>query len=156
MQKITTFLTFDTQAEEAAQLYVSTFKNSRIKSVTRYPEGGPRPAGMAMTVAFELEGQSFMALNGGSHFKFTDAISLSVDCHTQAEIDELWDKLLAGGGAPVQCGWLRDRFGLSWQIVPAMMGELLGGPDGARSGRVMQAMLKMVKLDLAELKRAAE
>ena len=155
-QKITTFLTFESRAEEAAKLYVSLFKNSKIVSVSHYGDNQPMPKGTVLTVVFELDGQRFVALNGGSHFKFTDAMSLSVDCDSQAEIDELWAKLTADGGAPVMCGWLKDRFGVSWQIVPRMMGELIGSSDPARASRVMQAMMKMVKLDIAALQRAAQ
>jgi predicted 3-demethylubiquinone-9 3-methyltransferase (glyoxalase superfamily) len=156
MQKITTFLAYATQAETAANFYVSVFKRSKILGVSHYGEGAPLPKGTVLTVNFEIEGQRFVALNGGEHFKFTDAISLAVDCQTQAEIDELWDKLIADGGAPVQCGWLKDKFGVSWQIVPSMLGELLTSPDAARANRVMQVMMKMVKLDIAELQRAAQ
>lgn len=155
IQTITPFLWFDSQAEEAAQFYVSIFPNSRIVKVVRYGAAGPGPAGSAMTVAFELDGLSFVALNGGPHFKFTEAISFVVNCETQDEIDFYWDKLSAGGGE-VQCGWLKDRFGLSWQVVPPALAELLGDPDPQKSTRVMQAMLGMKKLDLAALRRAYE
>ena len=157
-QKITTFLTYESRAEEAATFYVSLFKHSKIVSVSRYGDNQPLPKGTVLTVAFELDGQRFVALNAGAQFqgKFSDAMSLSVDCETQAEIDELWDKLIADGGSPVACGWLHDRFGVSWQIVPREMGELIGSADPARANRVMQAMMKMVKLDIAALKRAAE
>ncbi|HSX02887.1 MAG TPA: VOC family protein [Candidatus Saccharimonadia bacterium] len=156
MQKITPFLWFDTQAEEAMEFYCAIFKNSRIVTVSRYGEAGPGPAGSVMTGVFELEGQQFMALNGGPQFKFTEAVSFSVGCQTQAEIDELWSKLTADGGEESQCGWLKDRFGLSWQIVPTQLGELMADPDPARAGRVMQAMLQMKKLDLAALQAAAD
>jgi predicted 3-demethylubiquinone-9 3-methyltransferase (glyoxalase superfamily) len=155
MQKITPFLWFDHQAEEAMNFYVSIFKNSKILSVSRYGEAGPGPAGTVMTATFQLEGQEFMALNGGPDYKFTEAISLFVDCKTQEEVDELWEKLSEGGEAG-PCGWLKDRFGLSWQIVPRVLGELLNDPDPAKSQRVMKAMLQMSKLDIAGLKEAYE
>jgi predicted 3-demethylubiquinone-9 3-methyltransferase (glyoxalase superfamily) len=155
MQKITPFLWFDNQAEEAINLYVSVFKNSRILSMSRYGEAGPGPAGTVMTATFQLDGQEFMALNGGPDHKFTEVISLFVDCKTQEEVDELWEKL-SEGGEQGPCGWLKDRFGLSWQIVPGVLGELLGDPDPAKSQRVMQAMLQMSKIDIAGLKAAYE
>jgi len=154
MQKIRPFLWFDKEAEEAANFYVSIFQNSRITDVTRYGEPGPGPAGSVMTVAFVLDGQEFIALNGGPHFRFTEAVSMFVTCDNQAEVDYFWDKLMAGGGQSSQCGWLKDRFGLSWQIVPAVLMTLLQDPDPAKSARVMQAMLQMVKLDIATLQRA--
>ncbi len=154
MQKISPFLWFDTQAEEAANFYVAIFKNAKITKIARYGGAGPGPQGSAMTVGFELEGQSFTALNGGPLFKFNEAISFVVDCGTQEEVDHYWDGLLAGGQAQ-QCGWLKDRYGLSWQIVPRILIELMSGPDPAAAQRVMQTMLGMVKLDIAELKRAA-
>jgi predicted 3-demethylubiquinone-9 3-methyltransferase (glyoxalase superfamily) len=153
MQKITPFLWFDNQAEEAMNFYVSIFKNSRILSVSRYGEAGPGPAGEVMTATFQLEGQEFMALNGGPDHNFTDAISFFVDCKTQEEVDELWDKL-SEGGEPGPCGWLKDKFGLSWQIIPRILGELLNDPDPVKSQRVMQAMLQMGKIDIAGLKAA--
>ncbi len=153
MQKITPFLWFDNQAEEAMNFYVSLFKNSKILSVSRYGEGGPGPAGTVMTATFQLDGQEFMALNGGPYFKFTEAISLFVNCETQEEVDVLWEKLLEGG-AEQQCGWLKDRYGLSWQIVPAALGEMLGDPDPKKAQSVMQAMLQMTKIDIAALRRA--
>jgi len=153
MQKITPFLWFDTQAEEAARFYCSVFKNSKITDISRYEPGSPRPAGTAMSVTFTLDGQEFMALNGGPEFKFTEAISLFVHCETQAEVDELWTKLTAGG-EEVQCGWLKDKYGLSWQIVPEGLGECLGGPDANGSRRAMQAMLQMKKLDIGKLRQA--
>jgi predicted 3-demethylubiquinone-9 3-methyltransferase (glyoxalase superfamily) len=153
MPKITTFLWFDNQAEEAANFYTSIFKNSKILNVSRYGDAGPGPKGTAMMVTFQLEGQSFMALNGGPLFKFTEAISLFVNCETQEEVDELWGKLTAGGEES-RCGWLKDKYGLSWQIVPAALGRLMGDPDPAKAGRVMQAMLKMSKIDVKELERA--
>jgi predicted 3-demethylubiquinone-9 3-methyltransferase (glyoxalase superfamily) len=154
-QKITPFLWYDDNAEEAVNFYVSIFKNSRIKDVSRYGEAGPGKAGTVMTITFELEGQEFIALNGGPHFKFTEAISLSVDCQTQEEVDEFWEKLSAGGEKG-PCGWLKDKYGLSWQIDPGILGELLRDPDPSKSNRVMQAMLKMNKIDIAALKRAYE
>ena len=152
-QKITPFLWFDYNAEEAMNHYVSIFDNARIVNVSRYGEGGPGPKGSVMTGTFEIEGQQFMALNGGPHFKFTEAISLFVNCATQAEVDELWEKLSAGGQES-QCGWLKDKFGLSWQIIPSALGEMLGDPDPQKSRRVMQAMLKMGKIDIAGLQAA--
>ncbi len=155
MSKITPFLWFDTAAEEAARLYTSIFKNSRITGVTRYGPEGPGPAGSVMTVSFELDGQPFTALNGGPEFRFTEAVSFEVRCETQAEVDEYWQKLTADGGEEVQCGWLKDKFGLSWQIVPAALIELLSSPDPARAERVYHAMLQMKKLDIAQLQKAA-
>jgi predicted 3-demethylubiquinone-9 3-methyltransferase (glyoxalase superfamily) len=153
-QKIKTFLWFDANAEEAANFYVSVFKRSKVLSVSRYGDAGPGPKGGAMTVNFQLEGQEFVALNGGPHFKFTEAISLLVDCDSQKEVDELWSKLTADGGAESQCGWLKDRFGLSWQIIPKALFELMGDPDPTKSERVVKAMLKMTKIDVAALERA--
>lgn len=155
MQKITPFLWFDSQAEEAAKFYVSIFKNSKIGAVRRYGDAGPGPKGSVMTVSFQLEGQEFVALNGGPHFKFTPAISLFVNCETQEEVDELWEKLLAGGRKD-RCGWLQDKFGLSWQIIPRQLMEMLGDKDPGRSQRVMKAMLQMDKIDIHGLKRAYE
>jgi predicted 3-demethylubiquinone-9 3-methyltransferase (glyoxalase superfamily) len=155
MQKITPFLWFDTQAEEAMNHYVSIFKNSKVLDVTRYGEAGPGPKGSVMTCSFQLEGQEFVALNGGPQFKFTEAISLVVNCETQQEVDALWDKLSAGG-QPSRCGWLKDKFGLSWQIVPVALGRMLGDKDPAKSRRVMEAMLRMDKLDIRRLKQAYE
>lgn len=155
MHKITPFLWFDDKAEEAMNFYVSIFKNSKEGKVTRYGEAGPGPKGSVMTATFQLDGQEFIALNGGPHFKFTEAISFSVDCKTQAEVDELWEKL-SEGGQKSQCGWLKDRYGLSWQIVPSVLGELLGDKDPEKSKRVMQAMLQMTKIDIATLKQAYE
>lgn len=154
-QTITTFLTYESGAEEATKLYVSIFRNSRITRITRYGAGAPMPEGSAMTVQFELDGQEFIALNGGPHFKFSDGISLSVNCQTQAEIDHYWEKLSAGG-EPGPCGWLKDRFGLSWQVSPSLLGELLGDADAARAARVMQAMMQMSRIDIAALQRAAD
>jgi predicted 3-demethylubiquinone-9 3-methyltransferase (glyoxalase superfamily) len=149
MSKITPFLWFDSQAEEAALFYTSIFKNSKITNVSR---GGPD--GPVMIVNFELDGQAVIALNGGPMFPFSEAFSFSVDCVDQAEVDYFWEHLLAGGGQESQCGWLKDKFGLSWQIVPRALGELMGDPDPVKSQRVMQAMLKMVKLDVPTLQRA--
>ena len=155
MQKITPFLWFDTQAEEAAKFYISTFPNSRIVTVARYGDAGPGPKGSVMTVVFELDGQRMIALNGGPQFKFTEAISLSVDCKTQEEIDAYWEKL-SDGGEKGPCGWLKDRYGLSWQVNPAVLGEMLADPDPKKAKRVMQAMLKMKKIDIAALEAAAQ
>jgi len=154
MQKITPFLWFDDKAEQAATFYTSIFKNSKIGKVARYGEAGPGPKGSVMTVEFQLEGQKFIALNGGPHFRFNEAISFVVNCQTQAEVDKYW-KQLSAGGKKVQCGWLKDKYGLSWQIVPTVLGELMSDKDSAKSQRVMRAMLKMVKLDLKKLKQAA-
>jgi predicted 3-demethylubiquinone-9 3-methyltransferase (glyoxalase superfamily) len=154
MQKITPFLWFDNNAEEAVNLYTSIFKDSKILTTSRYGDAGPGPKGSVMTMSFELHGQNFTALNGGPHFTFTEAISFVVNCETQEEIDEYWEKLLQDGGKPSQCGWLKDRFGLSWQIVPTILGELMKDP--AKAGRVMKALMPMVKLDIATLKAAAE
>jgi predicted 3-demethylubiquinone-9 3-methyltransferase (glyoxalase superfamily) len=155
MQKITTFLTFNNQAEEAVNFYTSIFRNSKITSTSRYPEGSPAPTGSLMTAAFELDGQEFVALNGGPTFSFSQGISLMVNCETQAEVDELWAKLTVGG-KEVACGWLTDKFGVSWQIVPTIIFKLISDKDPAKAGRTMQAMMKMVKLDIATLKRAHE
>jgi len=155
MPKITTFLTFDDQAEEAAKLYTSVFKSSKIVSSTYYSDAGPGPKGSLLTATISLDGQELMLLNGGPSFTFTQGISLFVSCETQDEIDGYWQKLTAGG-KEVQCGWLVDRFGVSWQIVPAILGKLLGDKDQQKAGRVMQAMLKMVKLDIRGLLAAAE
>ena len=152
MQQITPFLWFDNQAEEAAHFYVSIFKNSKIVSVTHYGEAGPGPEGSVMTMVFQLDGQEFIALNGGPHFKFTEAISFVVNCKTQEEVDEFWEKL-SEGGEEVQCGWLKDKYGLSWQIVPTVLGEMLTDPDPAKSQRVMQAMLQMKKIEIEGLKK---
>jgi predicted 3-demethylubiquinone-9 3-methyltransferase (glyoxalase superfamily) len=155
MQKITPFLWFDHQAEEAANFYVSIFKNSKISTVNRYGEAGPGPKGTVMTIAFQLVGQEFVALNGGPLFPFTQAISFVVNCETQEEVDELWEKLSAGGKQQ-QCAWLTDKFGVPWQIVPTQLVTLLSDPDPVKSARVMQAMLQMTKIDIAALKRAYE
>ncbi len=153
MQKITTFLWFDHQAEEAVNLYVSLFADSRINEVTRYGENTPGVAGQVMTVNFTLAGQEYIALNGGPHYQFTPALSLFVKCESQAEVDRLWEKLTEGG-KEVQCGWLQDRYGLSWQIVPTRLLELMSDPDPMKAGRVTQAMLKMIKIDTAILEQA--
>ena len=153
MQKITPFLWFDDKAEEAMNLYVSLFKNSKVINVSRYGEGGPGPAGTVITATFQLEGQEFMALNGGPHFKITEAISLFVNCETQEEVDELWEKLSAGGEKS-QCGWLKDKYGLSWQIIPRALGEMLGDKDPEKSKRAMEAMLKMSEIDIKTLRQA--
>jgi predicted 3-demethylubiquinone-9 3-methyltransferase (glyoxalase superfamily) len=155
MQKIVTSLWFDDQAEEAAKYYCSIFPNSKITKLSRYGSAGPPPEGMVMAVDFELDGQGFNALNGGPEFRFTEATSLLVNCQTQDEVDGLWEKLGAGGEHG-PCGWLKDRYGLSWQIVPVTLGEMLSDPDPVKSQGVMRAMLKMGKLDEAELRRAYE
>jgi predicted 3-demethylubiquinone-9 3-methyltransferase (glyoxalase superfamily) len=152
-QKITPFLWFDTQAEEAANFYVGVFPNSKITKVVRYGAAGPGPPGSVMTVEFLLDGRPFVALNGGPHFKFTEAISFVVNCQSQEEVDHYWT-LMSAGGSEVQCGWLKDKFGLSWQIVPVELPELLGNPDPEKSQRVMKAMLAMKKLDLRALREA--
>ena len=155
MPTITPNLWFDTQALEAAEFYTSVFPNSKITNVSRYGEAGPREAGMVLTVDFELDGQPYTAINGGPHFTFNEAISLLINCADQDEVDYYWDKLLEGG-EPSQCGWLKDKFGLSWQVVPTGMGDLMADPDPERSQRAMKAMLGMVKLDLAALQAAAD
>jgi predicted 3-demethylubiquinone-9 3-methyltransferase (glyoxalase superfamily) len=153
MQKITACLWFDGEAEEAARFYASIFRNSRVGRIARYGEGGPRPKGSVLTVEFQLGGQKFLALNGGPQFKFTEAVSFIVNCETQKEVDRMWDELSAGGEA-VQCGWLKDRYGVSWQIVPTILGRMISDPDPARVDRVMQAVLRMKKLDIKALKAA--
>jgi predicted 3-demethylubiquinone-9 3-methyltransferase (glyoxalase superfamily) len=153
MQKITPFLWFDNNAEEAMKFYMSIFKNSEVVSVTRYGDAGPGPKGTVMSCTFRLEGQTFMALNGGPHFKLTEAFSLFVDCQTQEEVDELWERLSAGGSKS-RCGWLKDKFGLSWQIIPRALMEMMRDPDPARSKRVIDAMMQMSKIDTGALKRA--
>jgi len=159
MQKITPFLWFDDKAEEAANLYVSIFKNSKINNITRYGDEGSavagRPKGSVMTVDFTLDGQEFVALNGGPHFKFTEAVSFVVNCETQEEVDKFWEKL-SEDGEKSQCGWLKDKYGLSWQVVPTVLGGLFQNKDPKRSERVMKAMLQMSKLDIAVLKQAYE
>ena len=153
MQKVTPCLWFDTQGEEAANFYTSVFPNSKILNISRYGEAGPGPEGQALTVSFELDGQEFTALNGGPQFTFSEAISFQVSCDSQEEVDRFWDTL-SQGGEEGQCGWLKDRFGVSWQIVPAAMGQLLGGPDQQRSQQAVTAMLQMKKLDIHELQDA--
>jgi predicted 3-demethylubiquinone-9 3-methyltransferase (glyoxalase superfamily) len=155
MQKISPCLWFDTEGEEAAQFYTSIFPNSRIVEVTRYGSAGPRDEGTVMTVTFELDGQRFIALNGGPDFKFNEAISLEVDCETQDEVDSFWSALTADGGEEGPCGWLKDRYGVSWQIVPKVLTELISDPDQEKAQRVMAAMLKMKKIEVAELEKAA-
>jgi predicted 3-demethylubiquinone-9 3-methyltransferase (glyoxalase superfamily) len=154
-KKITTFLTFDGRAEEAVEFYTSIFEDSRILSTTRYEAGGPGPEGELMSATFELAGQEFMALNGGPPFTFSQGISLFVDCEDQGEVDELWERL-TDGGEPGPCGWLTDRFGVSWQIIPRALGELLDDEDREKAGRVMQAMLRMSKIEIEGLRRAHE
>src|SRR5262245_9258262 len=155
MQRVTPFLWFDDDAEEAANFYTSIFKNSKIKGISRYSDAGPGPKGSVMVASFELDGQEFTALNGGPQFHFTEAISFVVHCKDQDEVDYYWTKL-SEGGQEVQCGWLKDKFGLSWQIVPTILPELMQDKDPAKRERVMKAMLQMVKMDIAGLKRAAE
>jgi predicted 3-demethylubiquinone-9 3-methyltransferase (glyoxalase superfamily) len=155
MQKITPFLWFDDKAEEAMNFYVSIFKNSKIGRISRYGDAGPGPKGTVMSATFHLEGQEFFALNGGPQFKFTAAISFFVDCKTQEEVDELWEKLSAGGRKD-KCGWLTDKYGLSWQIIPSALGEMLQDKDPEKSKRVMRTMLQMTKIDIAGLKQAYE
>ena len=154
MQKITPWLWFDTEGEEAARFYTSVFPNSRIVDVARYGSAGPRPEGMVMTVTFELDGQTFVALNGGPDFTFNEAISFQVSCETQDEVDEYW-RALSDGGEQGPCGWLKDRFGVSWQIIPTALPRLLADPDREKSQRVMAAMLNMKKIDIDALERAA-
>jgi len=153
MQKITPFLWFDNQAEEAAKFYTSIFKNSKIKSISRYGDAGPGPKGQVMVVAFELAGQEFLALNGGPEFKFTEAVSMMVNCETQEEVDYYWDKL-SGGGQIVECGWLKDKYGVPWQVTPVILNEMLRDKDPVKSQRVMKAMLQMKKIDIPTLKKA--
>jgi predicted 3-demethylubiquinone-9 3-methyltransferase (glyoxalase superfamily) len=155
MQKITPFLGFDDNAEEAMNFYTSIFKNSKIGEIRRYGATGPGPKGSVMSGRFQIEGQEFMALNGGPTFKFTPAISFFVDCESQKEVDELWEKL-SEGGETMQCGWLKDKFGVSWQIIPKALGQLLGDKDPQKSQRVMKAMMKMIKIDVEGLKGAYE
>ena len=155
MQKISPFLWFDSNAEDAANFYVSIFKDSKILKIARYGEAGPGPAGSVMVVNFQIEGQDFIALNGGPLFKFTEAISFVINCQTQEEVDHYWNKLTAGGGQESQCGWLKDKYGLSWQVTPTILGELLADKDQKKAQRVMQAMLQMKKMDIKKLKAAA-
>jgi predicted 3-demethylubiquinone-9 3-methyltransferase (glyoxalase superfamily) len=157
MQKITPFLWFNDNAEEAVNYYVSVFKNSKVKSMSRYDEAGSKasgmPVGTVMVASFEIEGQEFSAINGGPAFKFTEAVSFMINCETQEEVDYFWEKLTAGGSES-QCGWLKDRFGLSWQVVPTVLGKLMGGKDPEKAGRAMKAMLGMKKIDIAKLEQA--
>lgn len=154
MQKITPFLWFDNNAEEAMNFYTSIFPDSKIGNVQRFQNAGPSPEVLTGTIT--LQGQDFMVMNAGPHFKFNEAVSFLVDCEDQKEVDYYWDKLISGGGSPSQCGWLKDKFGLSWQIVPRALGKLLGDKDPQRAKRAMEAMLKMTKIDVAELERAAD
>ncbi len=154
MAKITTMLWFDTQAEEAANFYVGIFKNSKITAVRRYGDAGPGPKGSVMTVGFELDGREFTGLNGGPNFKFNEAVSFVIHCDSQAEVDHYWSRL-SEGGKEIQCGWLKDKFGVAWQVTPNMLLRLLGDPDAAKAQRVMKAMMQMVKLDIAKLEAAA-
>ena len=155
MHRPTPNLWFDGNAEDAMDFYLSIFPNSKVLGISRYGDAGPGPSGSVLTVAFEINGQDFIGINGGPHFKFTPAVSFSLLCDTQDEIDGIWDRLLAGG-APSQCGWLTDRYGLSWQVVPSILPKYLGDQDRTRANRVMEAMLKMVKLDIETLKKAYE
>jgi len=154
MQKITPFLWFNGQAEQAAKFYTSIFPKSKIRKLTRHGDAGPGPTGSVMTVEFEIAGQKFIALNGDSQFKFNESVSFMVHCKTQAEVDRYWKKLTAGGGKEVACGWLKDKYGLCWQIVPTVLLELISSKDAAKSQRAMRAMMNMVKLDIAKLKQA--
>jgi predicted 3-demethylubiquinone-9 3-methyltransferase (glyoxalase superfamily) len=153
-QTITTFLWFNGNAEEAVELYTSIFPSSRVTKVSRWGEGGPAPAGSVMTIAFELDGQGFLALNGGPEFPFSPAISLLITCKSQADVDDKWARLTAGGGQPGRCGWLTDRFGVSWQVVPESLGELMSDPDPKAAGRVGRALMAMGKIDIDALRRA--
>ena len=155
MQKITPYLWFDTQAEEAMNFYTSIFRNSKIGTITRYGEGVPAPKGTVMAATFQLDGQNFFALNGGPQFTFTPAISFFVNCETQQEVDELWEKL-SEGGKKERCGWLKDKYGVSWQVIPSVLGELMQDKDGEKSARVMKAMLQMSKIDIKKLKQASD
>ncbi len=155
MHKITTFLTYESQAEEAASFYVSIFNNSKITHIARFGEGAPASAGTVISVRFELEGREYIALNGGSHFKFSEGISLFVNCETQEEVDTLWEKLSAGG-QPGPCGWLTDQFGVSWQVIPSALNRLLSDKDPKKASRAMQAMMKMSKIDIQALEQAAD
>jgi predicted 3-demethylubiquinone-9 3-methyltransferase (glyoxalase superfamily) len=154
MPKITTFLTFDDRAEEAAKFYVSIFPNSKVRRTTHYGDAGPGPKGSVMTVEFQLDGQDYVALNGGPHFQFSEGISLSLDCKNQKEVDEYSEKLSSGGGEVGPCGWVKDKFGVSWQVTPTILTEMIGDSDPAKASRVMQAMMKMKKIDIEALKKA--
>ena len=153
--KVTPFLWFDTQAEDAARFYVSVFAKSRLVDVAKWADGAPASPGSVMSATFEIDGRQFIAFNGGPYFKFTEACSMFVSCEDQAEVDRYWNALIADGGQPGRCAWLKDKYGLSWQIVPKALGQLLGDPDPTRAGRAMKAMMKMGKIDVAELARAA-
>ncbi len=155
MPKLTPFLWLESQAEDAANFYVSVFPNSKIGAISRYPEGTPAPAGSVMTIAFELDGKPFVGLNGGPHYKINEAISFVIDCKDQDEVDYYWSKLTADGGAESQCAWLKDKFGVSWQVVPDRLMQLLGDPDKAKAGRVAMAMMQMRKIVIADLEAAA-
>jgi predicted 3-demethylubiquinone-9 3-methyltransferase (glyoxalase superfamily) len=155
MPKLSPFLWFDTEAEDAANFYVALFPNSKITHTARYGEAGPGPKGSVMTVAFELDGKPFTGINGGPHYTFSEAVSFVIDCRDQADVDRYWEALTADGGAPGQCGWLKDRFGLSWQVVPDALFKLLGDPDPARAKRAVEAMMQMGRLDVAKLEAAA-
>ena len=154
MQKISPFIWFDNNAEEAMNFYLSIFKNSRVINTGRYGDGAPMPKGTFMVGTFSLDGQQIMVLNGGPHYKLTPAFSLMINCETQDEVDYFWDKLTADGGKPIQCGWLEDKFGVTWQVVPTILGELMGKGDAAKSSRMMQALMGMMKLDIEGLKKA--
>jgi predicted 3-demethylubiquinone-9 3-methyltransferase (glyoxalase superfamily) len=156
MQKITNCLWFDGQAEEAMNHYISIFKNSKVLSATRWPKGGPGPEGSLLVASFVLDGVQFQLLNGGPQYKFTEALSLSIDCKTQAEVDHFWARLTEGGGEPGPCGWLKDKFGVSWQVVPEQLPRLLQDPDQAKAGRVMKAMMQMGKIEIAKIEQAAK
>jgi predicted 3-demethylubiquinone-9 3-methyltransferase (glyoxalase superfamily) len=156
MKKINPFLWFDSEAEQAAKFYVGIFKNSKIGKITHYGEDGPRPKGSVMTAEFTLDRVEFVALNGGPQFKFTEAISFSVNCETQDEVDYFWEKLSADGGSTGRCGWLKDKFGLSWQVNPVFLGDMLADPDAGKANRVMKAMMEMDKIDIAALEKAAK
>jgi len=156
MKKINPFLWFDSEAEQAAKFYVGIFKNSKIGKITHYGEDGPRPKGSVMTAEFTLDRVDFVALNGGPQFKFTEAISFSVNCETQDEIDYFWEKLSADGGSTGRCGWLKDKFGLSWQVNPVFLGDMLADPDAGKANRVMKAMMEMDKIDIPALEKAAK
>ena len=155
-KKVTPFLWLEKDAEAAAKLYVSLFPNARIVDVARWADGSPYPKGTVMSATFEIDGCAFIAFNGGPHFKLNESFSMFVNCETQAEVDRYWDALIADGGAPSQCGWLKDRFGVSWQIIPTALSRLIGDPDPERAKRAMQSMMEMVKIDIAALERAAE
>jgi predicted 3-demethylubiquinone-9 3-methyltransferase (glyoxalase superfamily) len=155
MQKVRPFLWYDKEAEDAAKFYCSVFKNSKILNTARYPEGSPAPAGSVMTVEFELDGEHFIALNAGPHFKFNEAISFVIECENQEEVDHYWGKLTSGGGQESMCGWLKDKYGLSWQVTPKALPKLMSQPDKEKAQRVMQAMLQMKKIVIADLERAA-